>query len=136
MLKCVISGKTTPNLVINKSNGLIYDFDTIEKHLKLSKICPISGEEIKIEDMIKINNNADENLNEPKNLNKIIEDLEKTFSKANEEIDNLLIKNNTLKKELVFLENQNEHGIKYVAKLLKEKEQYETYLSNFSKEIN
>lgn len=136
MIKCALSGKTTPNLVINRKNGMIYDLDILKEHLKISENCPLTGEIIKLEDFTRIKssleNNIKENEKKPNGIDKVIEELELTFHKANSEVENLRVKNEVLKKELVFLENQNDEGIKYIAKLLKEKEEFQKKWENIS----
>lgn len=125
MIKCALSGKIGSNLVINRKNGIIYDFETLKDHLKISENCPLTGEKIKLEDFTQIKTFSKKDVLKPEGIDKIIEDLEITFNKANNEVENLRTKNETLKKELVFLENQNDQGIKYIAKLLKEKEKFQ-----------
>ena len=57
IFQCALTKENTLKPVINLKTGLIYDEISLNNFLEKEKLCPLTGIELKQEDIIKINNN-------------------------------------------------------------------------------
>ena len=55
LLLCdVVSGEVPTQGVISKKTGLLFEKRLIEKHLDLTKTCPVTNQEMQLDDLIEI----------------------------------------------------------------------------------
>ena len=50
----LVSGEVPEQGVISKRSGLLFEKRLIEKHLEVTKSCPVSGNEMQLDDLIEI----------------------------------------------------------------------------------
>ena len=53
----VVSGEVPTQGVISKKTGLLFEKRLIEKHLEYSKTCPVTNQEMQLDDLIEIKGN-------------------------------------------------------------------------------
>ena len=52
---CALSGVLLSHPVVSKKSGYVFEKSTIEKHIEAVGQCPITGVELKLEDLVEIN---------------------------------------------------------------------------------
>lgn len=142
---CKLSGVALTKPVIDKVNGFVYQKEEIEKHLIKTGQCPVTGREMKLEDLLDLKHNEDLSLKTATNgssLNSHVDTVPNILNKINSEYENIVIYNFHLRKELEDLDKESSHLLYQheaanlvICRLLKEKEEYTQKLNQFRNQI-
>ena len=130
---CNISNEVCHHPVISKKTGHIFEKELLEKHLKIHKQCPITSEEMSMDDVIEIKNNKLPS--QPKQISSTsIPSLLKTFQN---EWDELMLESYNIKKKLQDTRQQLSHSmyqydaaIRVIARLTQERDRALQYVQN------
>lgn len=138
--KCPISNKEIISPVYCPMTKLVYEKDEIEKAINENGKCPITNEEITLDDLITVNSpitNTNDNNVIPQNK-QIKNDFLDLLTKLKTEYCSLIYEKNKLNKEYTEISNElnekiakNEAAMLVIARLVKERDEIVDQLNNY-----
>lgn len=132
MVYCSISGQTPQNPVVSLKSGHVFEKSLIEKHLQVTGTCPVTGDDLRVEDLLPVKSN---NALQPRAPNATsIPGMIQLFQN---EWDAVMLETYTLNKHLETVRQELAHALyqhdaacRVIARLIKERDEARGMLSN------
>lgn len=125
MATCAISGEVCSQPVVSKATGVVFEKRVIEKHLLTSSKCPVSGEQMSVDDLIPLRTDGVVRPRPPSATS--IPSLLSTFTN---EWDALMLETYTLRQDNASLRQELAHALyqldaskRVIARMMKERDE-------------
>ena len=136
MYRCALTGIESPNIVACMRTGILFDRDAIREYLRFNKFCPITNAEMDMRDFIEIKTDQTAHIPEKAvNVAESIQKLKQNWDSAQTELNSQKLQEDNLKKELLYIKQQNAQAKEYIAKLLAEKEALASHYVQLAEQV-
>lgn len=123
MNRCALTGIESHNLVVCTKTGILFDKDAITEYLRFNRLCPITKVEMDAHDFVEIKSDFAIGIPEKAvDVAESIQQLKLNWDAVQAGLNTAKLQEDNLKKELLYIKQQNAQAKEYIARLLAEKE--------------